>query len=171
MTRRDRRRVWSAAEMTRFVRDALEHNDSEDHDVIVKRGNTFVRGVAVLVLATAAAGFSGCARRDPGPAKVPVSGRVSIDGSPLATGEICFDGRDGRPPVNATVKDGRFSLHAVPGKKWVLVNSYQETGAKDEMGTPIRVSTLPEKFSAASDVTVTVNADGPNDVAIELQSK
>jgi hypothetical protein len=83
----------------------------------------------------------GCS--DGRPARVPVSGRVVIDGQPVTTGSIRFSPESGRPAVSAISSDGRFELRTfedgdgcVPGSHRVSVLAYKETPSEVQWFVP-----------------------------------
>lgn len=89
-------------------------------------------------------GAVGCG--DGRPARVPVSGVVSIDGAPVTRGSIKFVPERGRPSFGEIGSDGRFTLTcydgndgALPGKHRVQVNANRPISDKQmEIFTPKR---------------------------------
>lgn len=61
-----------------------------------------------LVCLLAVALLSGCG--DGRPRRVPVSGRVTIDGKPIPCGTIRFIPKDARPAMGQIGQDGRYSM-------------------------------------------------------------
>jgi hypothetical protein len=88
------------------------------------------------------AATTGCG--DGRPARVPVSGMVTIDGAPLARGNIKFVPEHGRPSSGHMDSDGRFTLTcydgadgALPGKHRVQINANRPISErKMEIFTP-----------------------------------
>ena len=87
------------------------------------------RGWFVAVLALpflAGCGSSGPAAKG----KVNVSGKVTVDDQPLASGSITFTSLEGGRTAGGSIKDGLYSVDDVtPGKNKVLVTG----GARPEM--------------------------------------
>lgn len=73
----------------------------------------------VLVLAA----VSGCG--DGHPKRVPVAGRVLIDGKPLTRGDLQFNSKTGRPSIGKLDKDGRFSLSCYGQNDGALLGEHQ----------------------------------------------
>lgn len=85
------------------------------------------------VLAVWLAALAGCQR---GPAVVPVSGIVEVDGQPLASGAITVVPANGRPASGTIGPDGRFTLSSfavgdgvVTGTHQVVVIAHEDLGA------------------------------------------
>jgi hypothetical protein len=85
-------------------------------------------GLVFVVAATGMLAFTGCG--DGRPPRMPVSGRVMIDGQPLTEGNIRFVPEGGRPSAGKVASDGRFTLTcydgsdgAIPGKHRVQVSA------------------------------------------------
>ena len=107
----------------------------------------------------------------------PVKGTVTLDGSPMADGEIYF--RDEATATNSTltVKNGQFEGKSEAGKFKVQVNCYREETAKADStgyappgGATKKNIVLPE-FAADSKLTAEVTAAGPNEYKFEVKSK
>jgi hypothetical protein len=88
--------------------------------------STFAAALGLLACVAA----YGCG--DNRPARVPVSGRVLIDGKPLTIGSVRFVPAKGRMSTGVLDSDGRFTLTcfenndgAVPGLHQVAVNGLQ----------------------------------------------
>jgi hypothetical protein len=63
------------------------------------------------------------------PPTVTVAGAVKLDGSPLETGTILFEPRDGATrPAQTTIEAGQYSLEVEPGPKIVRINSQKVVG-------------------------------------------
>jgi hypothetical protein len=84
-----------------------------------------IYAIAGLVMLT-----GGCS--DGRPERVPVSGRVVIDGQPLAHGSVMFVPENGRSAGGGLDKDGRFTLTCyelndgvIPGKYRVKVSGVE----------------------------------------------
>lgn len=85
---------------------------------------------AAIVLAMVAA--QGCRR---GPAVVPVSGVVEVDGVPLTSGAITVVPDHGRAATGTIGKDGRFTLSTfVPGDGAILGRHRVVVAAHEDLG-------------------------------------
>ena len=124
----------------------------------------FTYRLAALV---AFATFAGCA--DPPPEPVEVTGAVTYDGEPVATGIISFVPIDsGRSPGGATIADGRYRLYPEvglkPGTYRVEVRWSRPTGEKRAAGygqsPDVFAEVLPAKYHADSVLTAEVAAGG-----------
>jgi hypothetical protein len=127
--------------------------------VCVGRSSVFL---LVLVLVT------GCG--DGKPTRVPISGKVLIDGKPLTMGSIVFIPQGARPSGSAIDKEGHFVLTcyqhgdgAVLGAHRVSVTAAQNIGE-----TAIRWE-APKLYSDIKTSGLIENVDGPaDDVVINL---
>ena len=101
---------------------------------------------------------AGCGENlPPAPSVFPVSGTVTIDGQPLATGSITFDPSDGKSIASGGgITDGKFSFESTAGPKVVRITSTKETGEKDEYGSLISVELVAIEFNADSTLTTEV---------------
>jgi hypothetical protein len=101
--------------------------------------------VAVLVSSQ----WCGCGG-DPGPKVYDVRGTVSLDGEPLAIGDVIFEATDGSSTQAGQIKDGAFAFQAQPGPKNVSIRA-----SKKKYGAPgigprgenfILVRMIPKKY-------------------------
>ncbi len=131
----------------------------------------------LLLGAICAAAFTGCG----GHARDPVHGTVTIDGQPLADGQIVFTPKPGTasPTAGATIKDGSYKVNTTNekflGAFRVEITASRPTGrqvkgprgeSSDEMANYI-----PARFNTASELSAEVTASGPNQFDFALQSK
>ncbi|MBN2581384.1 MAG: hypothetical protein JXB10_20550 [Pirellulales bacterium] len=115
--------------------------------------------------------FAGCG--DGRPKRVPVSGRVLIDGRPLEVGFIRVVPQKGRPATGPIEADGRFRLKTyedddgcVPGTHGLMV-----VGSKNIGETAIQWF-APEKYASIKTSGLQLKVNGPrNDVEIHLTWK
>jgi hypothetical protein len=122
--------------------------------------------VCALMLASTLS-LVGC---EGGPRPVLVKGMVFLDGQPMPDGDIAFQSNDGRPPVHATIENGQFSLHTLPGSYRVLINRYQDSGTTNRHGQPQKMSVLPFRYNVDSKRIVEVKAGSP-DLSFEIASR
>jgi hypothetical protein len=111
---------------------------------------------------------AGCG--DGRPARVPVSGKVLIDGKPLTFGAVRFTPVEGRPATGELDADGLFSLStfesgdgAVPGAHAVTVHPAEQLS-----GDRVRWH-APKKYESVTTSGISLVIDEPTDsVVIEL---
>ncbi len=125
-----------------------------------------------LLLLAALALLVGCG--DTKPKRVDVKGKVTLDGAPMATGQVMFDARDGTPPATLDVSEGAFAGKVSLGKKRVRISSFKKMaqkasgpGAEEESLHNI----IPAKYNTESTQTVEVKDPGPNEFEFEVTSK
>lgn len=108
--------------------------------------------------------LSGCGE----PAPNVASGVVTMDGSPVETGEILFLPTDGKGSVAAgPITNGQFSVECQPGDKQVKITATREQG-KAADGLPNWVSYIPEKYNVKTTLTAKV-VDGETKLSFDLK--
>lgn len=124
---------------------------------------------------------------DGGPKLAPVSGKVTLNGQPLAEAWLDFqpiatgdDINPGAGSVGTTDKDGRYTLKTVHGKTGAVVGKHRVSiTLKDPTGgnadaDPARgkrgFKQLPVRYNFQSELTVDVPAGGRSDVDFPLKS-
>ena len=127
----------------------------------------------------------GCGSGD-GLPRQPISGTVTLDGQPLATGSIAFRPADAAGPgvpVGAQIDGGSFSIaRAVgptPGTYHVAISSPQEgkataktTSAQPGDGdSPPAFDLIPPQYNAQTTLQAEVGAGKSNDFRFELKSR
>jgi len=104
-----------------------------------------------------------------------VTGTVTLDGTPLPSGEILFqsdeDLKAGRPPAVGKVENGKYEVKATVGKHKVEISSRKETGPKDETGVAPATETIPAKYNEKTELTADVKANDSNKFDFPLKSK
>lgn len=95
-------------------------------------------GAALLVCA------AGC-----GPRTAEVSGAVTVDGAPLAEGQIIFEAVDGlTTPAAGPIRDGKYSVAVLPGAKKVRVTASRPTRKVDPvLGAAARESAVAAEYN------------------------
>jgi hypothetical protein len=98
------------------------------------------------------------------PERVPVSGRVMIDGQPLSQGAIMVAPQDERPSMGAIAADGSFTLScyekgdgAVPGTHKVSITATEPLNDRQ-----VRWH-APKKYAHINTSGLTATIDGPTD--------
>ena len=127
--------------------------------------------LVVLLGVGIACGLAGCAEPEP---SFEVSGQVTLDGQPLAEGEIYFI-TAGMPPEIMPIKDGRFAGKVQAGQRRVEVYAYRQAKlpptATVESSTSARENFIPERYNSASALKEEVKKPGPNRFQFDLKSK
>ncbi len=124
--------------------------------------------------------LTGCGGGPELPPMAPVSGKVTLNGTPLTRGTVQFvpdksQGTQGPPALGMIGPDGRYSLKtagvegAIVGHHKVRVESRQQP--KDETDT-MPPSLIPERYGNenASGLAFEVQAGQKNDIPISLTS-
>ncbi len=118
--------------------------------------------------------FNGC-QRDSSPYTGIVAGVVTLDGTPLRTGEIIFRDPDGKVgSAGAQIVDGKYSLKAIPAAMRVEIMDYRESASKvTEVNPgakiPVIEQYIPQKYNEKSELIFEVQ-NGKNKADFELTS-
>ncbi|MFM7243213.1 MAG: hypothetical protein ACKO40_03435 [Planctomycetaceae bacterium] len=121
-----------------------------------------------LAAGVALAAMLGC-----GPTSSTVSGTVTFNGEPVASGAISLFPTDGKgSPAGGLIKDGRYTVTGVtPGEKTVQLSSPVIAGTrKDDYGNESRIAEelMPAAWGRGSQHTITVTAgSNTQDFAVE----
>lgn len=112
--------------------------------------------------------------------RVPVSGTITLDGKPLASGAISFLPVGRGTSAGTTIFNGEFSITRAsgpsPGRYRVEIDSYETTGEKipdsDLVGrtTQRTRQVIPAKYNRESTWIVDVKSDGNKPFVFELRS-
>lgn len=144
------------------------------------RTRTIVCGLSLPMLC-------GCGGGD-GVRRVPVTGMVTVDGTPLPKGKVVFTPVDGNASLfaSAPVSAGRFEVPEtfgpIPGRQRVEIISTDDGGyAPDDEAAmerwiaggrkPIRIVKIPRKYLEDGSLLAEVNDSGPNQFAFDLVSR
>jgi len=113
-----------------------------------------------------------------------ISGSVSVDGTPLAKGNISFQPTDNQPTSSgAVVTGGKFSIPResglVVGKSRVVVNAAvpgtegKAIPADAQPGDPPApaIEMIPPDWNVSSQHTIEVKREGPFDFPFEISTK
>ena len=126
-----------------------------------------------------------------GASTVPVSGRITLDGQPLAGAHVSFQPEGGSGSLSEsgagsgsyalTAADGSYSLRlaqgdrpgAVVGKHRVEINMRNESDDDtDRHGKPPPLTkVIPARYNLRTELTCDVTPGGKSDANFELQSK
>jgi hypothetical protein len=124
--------------------------------------------------------LAGCAEES-GPPRLPVSGKVTLDGKPLPSGTITFLPAGKGAAASVPITDGSFivgrSEGPGPGTHKVEIVSVQETGKRikspdDPIASIEEVRNLiPARYNAGSQLQVEVKSEGENSFQFDLTSR
>ncbi|MFM8494194.1 MAG: hypothetical protein ACKOEM_01535 [Planctomycetia bacterium] len=129
------------------------------------------RGIRLVWAACLGWCLIGC-RWATGPATHPVSGTVTLDGKPLATGDVIFyPESENMPAVMGKLEEGRYSFRAVAGRHRV---SIQAVGDKPRIVSPVDppvyTRLVPTRYNQSTTLTADVTPAGPNRFDFDLTS-
>lgn len=118
--------------------------------------------------------LAGCGSR--GPALGRVTGRVTLDGKPLADARIVFQPRQkGAPSVAVTDKDGRYELvylrdhfGAVLGEHTVTISTFRQLSGTEGSRRSEIPERVPARYNDETDLVRRVNA-GAQTIDFELE--
>lgn len=114
----------------------------------------------------------------PGPEIADVSGKVTMDGQPLAGASVVFVPVGGRPAGAATDAEGNYVLNftrgrkgAIPGESRVQISTKSDPYT-DESGKPVpgKPETVPAEYNSNSTLTFTVQPGERNVANFDLKS-
>jgi hypothetical protein len=143
----------------------------------------FLRVFVAVVVAVVTLFVAGCGKN---PHRLaPVSGRVTMDGHPLASAVVAFlpDTKPGAKPSptsrGETDKDGRYTLTssedkagAVVGTSKVRISTMKSSGGSEvEGGAILAREMVPERYNARTELTFEVPEVGTEKADFELSSK
>ncbi len=130
------------------------------------------RSFLILAIGLAFSPALGCSSSTSKAKATPVKGVVTLDGKPLADGEVSFL-LTGEAPTTFPVKDGAFSGDAYAGSNKVELRSYKSGPplATDPNKAPTKMNYIPDRFNTTSKLTAEVVAGGANDFKFDIASK
>ncbi|MCC6507921.1 MAG: carboxypeptidase regulatory-like domain-containing protein [Pirellulaceae bacterium] len=103
-----------------------------------------------------------------------VSGKVTLDGQPLAEATVMFQPSTGRASMATTDSDGNYTLSYIDQVSGAIIGSHKviiRTEIPGEDGQPpVAKEKLPKKYHDRSELTADVKA-GSNTFDFELASK
>lgn len=120
-------------------------------------------------------GFSSCSGQT-GPQKYAVSGKVSLDGEPVSSGEILFRPEEGRGNRDAgRIIDGTYEIESLPGKKIVEITAYRASKTKfDESNpgerTPVQEQYIPKMYNQKSELKYDITKSGSKTKDFDLRN-
>jgi hypothetical protein len=131
----------------------------------------------LAVLLPLVTGISGCGNSYQ---LADVSGRVTMDGEPLANATVSFVHSEGPSSFGRTDADGRYTLETVAdgeggalvGTHVVRINVSDGGDAEsDELVTPPEAALIPAHYNTESDLTFDVSSGGSNEANFGLTSE
>jgi hypothetical protein len=113
-----------------------------------------------------------------GPEIAYVSGRVTMDGKPLANATVVFIPENGRPAGARTDADGRYVLiftegryGAIPGQNTIRIMTLRDAEQDDSGKTiPGSPETVPAQYNTNSTLSFTVQPNKRNVANFDLKS-
>jgi hypothetical protein len=137
--------------------------------------------VLLICLATCLV-LVGCSGDDP-LGRLKISGKVTLDGTPLDSGTIHFEPLDAAGGSGAgghggggVITDGKYELpakHGLPeGNYRVSISAPEASDQEPVMGRelPPPAERIPERYNIQSQLTARVTSDGPNTFDFQLES-
>jgi hypothetical protein len=116
-----------------------------------------------------------------GPPRLPVSGRVTLDGQPLSSGAVTLIPTEDGPVVGGTIQEGSFAVDRSegpsPGTCKVEITSVRPTGREvtspDDPTARIEEERdiIPVRYNAETRLEAEVKPDGRNAFQFELSSR
>lgn len=111
-----------------------------------------------------------------GPKLCDIKGNVSLDGSPMAEGEVLLSAEGSVVTQTLPISGGEFSGQIQPGTYRVQVFQYVEIApTPDATGyvppDPIRRNVIPPQWNTASTLTEVIPDSGKQDITLAITSK
>lgn len=131
----------------------------------------FILGVSASFLLV---GILGCGGDDvpKGPATHKVTGTVTLDGTPVAKGEISFESEadvKAGVPTAGEITDGKYEVSVTAGKKKVKISARTAIGPESAGVAPTK-ETIPAKYNQKTTLEFEVK-EGENTKDFALKSK
>jgi hypothetical protein len=139
--------------------------------------SALLRLLLVMLVFATGSGLWGCGG-PAGPKLGDVSGKVTLDGQPVADALVVFEPQEGRPARGMTDAEGNYQLEYTQNAKGAAIGGYTvriTTGRPASYAEGQKVSdevkeTIPEKYNAKSELKAEVSP-GKNQINFDLQSK
>jgi hypothetical protein len=133
--------------------------------------------MARVALASVALVWAGCSTG--GPEIAYVTGKVTMDGKPLANATVVFIPENGRPAGANTNADGHYVLNfsegrrgTIPGLSSVRISTLRDAGQDDNgQSIPGSPETIPARYNTDSTLEFNVEAKKKNIADFDLQSE
>lgn len=139
-------------------------------------GGAVLHSSFTIALAVTVVCISGCGSAPSGPKMVPVTGKVTFDGTPVEEGRITFRKTDGDQRAFAgEIKAGSYSISTEPGRMAVVITASRLIPGKfdNSNGTPEPVGEMyiPPQYNEATSLVAEVKDGGSNDFPFDLTSQ
>ena len=136
----------------------------------------FARAASFLALVMLAILSAGCGPS--GPKIAYVTGKVTMDGKPLANATVVFIPENGRPAGASTDANGNYVLNfsqgrrgAIPGNNSIRISTQRDpTPGENGTAIPGAKETIPARYNSASELTFTVEPGKRNTANFDLKS-
>ena len=117
----------------------------------------------------------GCGGESAGPPRATVTGKITLDGTPVLGGEIRFRPSQGAETSTLISSEGTYRIDRltdgpVVGANKVFIEWFRPSGKVDEDGNPILEAVIPEKYNLSSTLSAEIKP-GNNVHHFDLQSK
>lgn len=129
------------------------------------------RGGRLVLVAYLACCLLGCGRTT-GPTTHAVSGTVTLDGKPLATGDVIFyPETENKPAVMGKLKEGHYAFRIAAGRHRVSIQSVGGEPRVLAAGMPpVFKPLVPARYNQATKLTADVTAAATNRFDFDLTS-
>ena len=134
--------------------------------------------LGLILLLGCSLALAACGGGVEGPPTYTVSGNVTLDGNPVAEGDIIFRAADGKGRSDAgMITGGTFAFEATAGKKLVAITAVREVPGKfDESNpgekVPMREQYIPAQYNEKTTLEAEVGESGDNSgLKFELTSE
>jgi hypothetical protein len=138
-----------------------------------------MRGLRLLTIGLLAAAALGCTKDGYSElGLVPVAGKITLDGKPLANAKVVFEGDDTRSAIGTTDASGQYKVMydsqtagATPGAKIVRITTADvgEEGGGASEGATVAKESVPARYNVQSELKADVSA-GKKTYDFELKS-
>ncbi len=124
----------------------------------------------------------GCSGSDDGLPREAVSGTVTLDGKPLASGTISFSPKGGGTAGGGDIKEGSFSIARevglLPGNYGVAIYASDRPAGQERPKQAgglkefkVAKELIPTKYNSESKLTAEIKKGGGNSLQFALESK
>lgn len=103
---------------------------------------------------------------------IPVTGQITLDGSPLANAEVTFTPSkfQAGSSMGTTDENGNYELFHTVDQKGAYFGSHIVSISKDETSSRGVLQIVPPNYNRKSKLTAEVSQDGPNEIDFDLES-
>ncbi|WP_165244853.1 hypothetical protein [Paludisphaera soli] len=134
---------------------------------------TFAIAAGLLATPVLLSALAGCGEPGDDLPREPVSGKVTIEGEPLAKGSILFRPSGGGAEAGGTVEAGAFTIPRVdgptPGKYQVSITEAVDRPEEDKLGNfSLQPKTKPSKTVIGGPLEAEVKAGTPNEFTFDF---